>query len=166
VDVDGKGWPDVVSQVEMSDEDVQIFSHQQSTGGLLGHSLVSDRTVRARGASAFGTLMLERGLHGRTLEGLGRIPDSDVREESALVELKGKPSGMDEDKLVVVADIHGRVLVESLVDTHDGSLELVPVARLSALGGVFDVLSQEEMGEDLMLDLSRQSVQGWATIGA
>jgi hypothetical protein len=110
--------------------------------------------------------MLERGFHSGTLEGLGRISDSDVREESAFVELKGKPFGMDEDELVVVADIRGCVLVESLVDTHDGSLELVPVARLSALGGVFDVLSQEEMGEDLILDRDRKSVQGRATIGA
>jgi hypothetical protein len=110
--------------------------------------------------------MLDRGFHGGMLERLGRISDSDVREESALVDLKGKPFGMDEDEIVVASDICGRVLVESLVDKHDGSVELVPVARLFAFGGIFDVLAQEEMGEDLILDLSRQSVQGSATIGA
>lgn len=57
-------------------------------------------------------------------------------------------------------------MVESLVDKHDGSIELVPMARFLALGGKFDVLAQEEMGEDLILDLSRQSVQGSATVGA
>ena len=125
-----------------------------------------DRTVRTRGAAAFGTLMLDRGLHGGTLEGLGRVSDSDVREESAMVDLKGKPFGMDEDELIVASDISGGVLVESLVDKHDGSVELVPVARFPTLGGISDVLTQEEMGEDLILDLSRQSVQGSATIGA
>jgi hypothetical protein len=30
------------------------------------------------------------------------------------------------------------------------------VAGLLALGGIFDVLTQEEMGEDLILDLSRK----------
>jgi len=166
VDVDGKGWPDVVDQFEMSDEDVQILGHQQSTGDLLRHSLVPDRTVRARGAAAFGALMLDRGFHGGMLEGLGRIFDSDVREESAFVDLKGKPFGMDEDELVVGSDILRRVLVESLVDKHDGSVELVSVARFLALGGVFDVLGQEEIGEDLILDLSWYSVQGSAAIGA
>jgi hypothetical protein len=82
-----------------------------------------------------------------------------------LVDLKGKPFGMDEDEIVVASDICGRVLVESLVDKHDGSVELVSVARYFALGGVFDVLTQEEIGEDLVLDLSRQSVQDSATIG-
>ena len=125
-----------------------------------------DRTVRTRGAAAFGTLMLDCGFHGGTLEGLGRISDSDIREESALVDFKGKPFGMDEDELVVASDIDGRVLVESLVDKHDGSVELVPVARCLALGGISDVLTQEEMGEDLILDLSRQGVQGSATVGA
>jgi len=110
--------------------------------------------------------MLDRGFHGRTLEVLGRISDSNVRQEPALVDLKGKPFGVDEDELVVASNIHGRVLVESLVDKHDGSVELVPVARLFALGGIFDVFTQEEMGEDLVLDLGRQSVQGSPTIGA
>lgn len=166
MDVNGKGRPDVVGQSEMSDEDVQIFGHQQSTGDLLWRSLVLDRTVRTRGAPAFGTLMFNRGFHGGTLEGLGRVSDSDVREEFALVDLKGKPSGVDEDELVVASNIHGRVLVDSLVDKHDGSVELVPVARLFALSGMFDVFAQEEVGEDLILDLSRQCVQGSATIGA
>jgi hypothetical protein len=110
--------------------------------------------------------MLDRGFHCGTLEGFGRISDSDVREKSALVDLKGKPFDMDEDELVVASDIHGRVLVESLVDKHDGSLKLVPVTRVYAPGGMFDVLAQEKVGEDLILDFSRQSVQGRATINA
>jgi hypothetical protein len=106
---------------------------------------VPDRTVRVRGTPASGTLMLDRGFHGGMLDGLGRISDSDVREESALVDLKGKPFGMDEDELVMALDIHGCVLVDSLVDKHDGSVELIPVARLFAFGGIFDVLTQEEI---------------------
>lgn len=35
------------------------------------------------------------------------------------------------------------------------NVELVSVARLFALGGVSDVLTQEEVGEDFILDLSR-----------
>lgn len=166
MDVDRKGWPDVVGQVEMSDEDVQILGHQKSASDLLWHWLVPDRTVRARGTSAIGTLVLDRGFHGGTLEGFGRISDSDVGEESALIDLKGKPFGVDEDELVVASNIHGGILVESLVDKHEGSVELVPVTRLFALGGIFDVLTQEEIGEDLILDLNRQCVQGLATTGA
>jgi hypothetical protein len=100
--------------------------------------------------------MLDRGFHGGIPEGLGRVSDSDIGEESALVDLKGNPLGTDEDELVVVSDVDGRVLVDCLVDKHDGSVELVPVAGLLALGGIFDVLTQEEMGEDLILDLSRK----------
>jgi hypothetical protein len=74
---------------------------------------MSDRTVRARGTSTVGTLML----------------DNSVREESALIDLKGEPFDMDEDELVVATDIDGRFLFESLVDKHDRSVELVPVAR-------------------------------------
>lgn len=110
--------------------------------------------------------MLDRGFHGGILEALGCVSDSDIREESALVDLKGKPFGVDEDKLVVASNILGRVLIESLADKHDGSVELVSVARFFAFGGIFDVLAQEEMGEDLILYLSGQSVQGSATIGA
>lgn len=99
--------------------------------------------------------MLDCGFHGGRFERPGRIPDSDVREESALVDLEGKPFGMNEDEFVVASEIHGRVLVEFLVDTHDGSVELVCVARLFALGGVSEVLTQEEVGEDFILDLSR-----------
>jgi hypothetical protein len=106
---------------------------------------VFDRTVRARCTSTIGTLMLNCSFHGGILEGLGRVSDSDVREESALVDLKGKPLDMDEDEFVVAADIDGRVLVESLVDKHDGSVELVLVAGCLAFGRVFDVLTQEEI---------------------
>jgi hypothetical protein len=74
---------------------------------------MSDRTVRARGTSTVGTLML----------------DNSVREESALIDLKGEPFDMDEDELVVATDIDGRFLFESLVDKHARSVELVPVAR-------------------------------------
>lgn len=104
------------------------------TGDLFRHSLMPDRTVRARVAPAFGTLMLDRSSHGGTREGLGRISDSDVREEPAVVDLKGKSLGVGEDELVVASTIHGRVLAESLIDKHDGSVEPVPVARLFALG--------------------------------
>jgi hypothetical protein len=126
---------------------------------------VFDRTVRARGTSTIGTLMLDCSFHGGILEGFGRVSDSDVREESALIDLKGKPLDMNEEELVVVSDIIRRVLVEPLVDKHDGSVELVLVARCLALGGMLDVLTQEEIGEDLVLDRIRQSIQGSATIG-
>lgn len=101
-----------------------------------------DRTVRARSTSTIGTPMLDCGFRCGTREGFGRISDSDVREESALVDFKGKPFDMDEDELVVASDIRGPVLVESLVDKHDGRVELVPVGRNLASGGVFNVLSQ------------------------
>lgn len=110
--------------------------------------------------------MLDRSFHCGTLKDLGCIVDSDVREESASVDLEGKPFGVDEDELVVASDIHGRVLVKSLVDKHDGSVEIVSMAGCCALGGIFDIFSQQKMGEDLILDLSRQSVQSSAAIGA
>jgi hypothetical protein len=110
--------------------------------------------------------MLNRGFHCGIREGLSRIADSDVREESAMVDLKGKPFGVDEDELVMASDVLGCVLVKSLIDKHDGSIKLILITRLFTLSGIFDVLSQEEMGEDLILNLSRQSVQGSATISA
>jgi hypothetical protein len=73
--------------------------------------------------------MLDNSFHAGILEGLGRISDSNVREESALIDLKGEPFDMDEDELVVATDIDGRFLFEFLVDKHDRSVELVPVSR-------------------------------------
>lgn len=50
--------------------------------------------------------MLDCGFHGGRFERPGRISDSDVREESALVDLEGKPFGMNEDEFVVASEIH------------------------------------------------------------
>ena len=65
------------------------------------------------------------------------------------MDVQSEEFDMDQSEFIVTAKISVRVLVELLVDAHDGSVEVVLVTRIRTICCMFDVSSKYNIGEYL-----------------